>query len=92
MFKLSSIVQRTGFELVRFSAAFHASASLNQVIHLKSVKRRRPKRQLRTGQVDHGIMPKAPKNKRKGTKFYAVRVGRTPGVYESWDDAEAQVS
>jgi len=37
-------------------------------------------------------MPKAPKSKKKGNKFYAVRVGRTPGVYQTWDECEAQVS
>lgn len=26
------------------------------------------------------------------TKFYAVRVGHTPGIYETWDDCKAQVS
>jgi viroplasmin and RNaseH domain-containing protein len=36
-------------------------------------------------------MPKAPKSKKKGNKFYAVRVGRTPGVYQSWDECEMQV-
>lgn len=36
-------------------------------------------------------MPKAPKSKNRGEKFYAVKVGRTPGIYRSWDDAEAQV-
>ena len=24
-------------------------------------------------------------------KFYGVKVGRTPGVYDTWDEAEAQV-
>lgn len=90
MFKLPSL-RRTGFELVRFSAASHASASLNQINQRKSLKPRRSKRQLPIARSDYAIMPKAPKNRRKGTKFYAVRVGRTPGVYESWDDAEAQV-
>lgn len=28
----------------------------------------------------------------KGGKFYAVRVGRKPGVYRTWDEARAQVS
>lgn len=26
-----------------------------------------------------------------GPAFYAVRVGRTPGVYYSWPDCEAQI-
>lgn len=30
-------------------------------------------------------------SKRKRVKFYAVRSGRVPGVYEKWEDAEAQV-
>ena len=25
------------------------------------------------------------------TKFYAVRVGKTPGVYETWDECRAEV-
>ena len=25
------------------------------------------------------------------SKFYAVRVGRTPGIYNSWDDCKAQI-
>ena len=28
----------------------------------------------------------------KGNKYYAVRVGRKPGVYRTWDEARAQVS
>jgi viroplasmin and RNaseH domain-containing protein len=36
-------------------------------------------------------MPKAEKSK-KGTKFYAVKRGRVPGIYETWAEAEAQVS
>ena len=24
-------------------------------------------------------------------KFYAVRVGRTPGIYNTWDDCKANV-
>jgi viroplasmin and RNaseH domain-containing protein len=31
-------------------------------------------------------MPKATK-----IKYYAVRYGRVPGVYATWDEAEAQV-
>jgi hypothetical protein len=90
MFKPLSVLSRqTGHCSVYFSATFHTGAS--QIIQLKSVKRRHSKRHLRIQRLDHAIMPKAPKSKRKGTKFYAVRVGRTPGVYESWDDAEAQV-
>lgn len=37
-------------------------------------------------------MPKTSKKKNRGEKFYAVKVGRTPGVYSKWDEAEAQVS
>ena len=36
-------------------------------------------------------MPKAPKAKKKGNKFYTVRVGRNPGVYQTWDECESQV-
>jgi viroplasmin and RNaseH domain-containing protein len=36
-------------------------------------------------------MPKAPKSKKKGNKFYAVRVGRTTGVFQTWDECEMQV-
>ena len=25
-------------------------------------------------------------------KFYAVKVGRKPGIYQSWDECKAQVS
>jgi viroplasmin and RNaseH domain-containing protein len=28
---------------------------------------------------------------KKGIKFYAVRVGRVPGVYDTWAETEAQV-
>lgn len=28
----------------------------------------------------------------KGGKYYAVRVGRKPGIYRTWDEARAQVS
>jgi hypothetical protein len=31
------------------------------------------------------------KRKRSSPKFYAVRVGRKPGIYQSWPDCEAQV-
>jgi hypothetical protein len=37
-------------------------------------------------------MPKAGKFKRGATKFYAVKIGRQPGVYSSWDETEAQVN
>lgn len=37
-------------------------------------------------------MPKVEKSKKKGGKIYAVKVGRIPGIYETWDEAEAQVS
>ena len=37
-------------------------------------------------------MPRASNSKNRGEKFYAVKVGRTPGVYHKWDEAEAQVS
>jgi hypothetical protein len=30
------------------------------------------------------------KRKRSGPKFYAVKVGRKPGIYHSWDDCKAQ--
>jgi hypothetical protein len=30
------------------------------------------------------------KRKRASPKFYAVRVGRTPGIYHSWEDCKAQ--
>lgn len=36
-------------------------------------------------------MPKAEKSKKKGGKLYAVKVGRVPGIYETWEEAEAQV-
>ena len=36
-------------------------------------------------------MPKADKMARKGQKYYAVRVGRTPGVYDTWEETEKQV-
>ena len=35
-------------------------------------------------------MPKVATKKRQ--KWYAVRIGRQPGVYETWAEAEAQVS
>ncbi|KAK4687337.1 ATP-dependent DNA helicase PIF1, partial [Tremellales sp. Uapishka_1] len=35
-------------------------------------------------------MPKANKSK-KGPRFWAVKIGRQPGVYETWPEAEAQV-
>jgi hypothetical protein len=31
------------------------------------------------------------KRKRSSPKFYAVRVGRKPGIYQSWPDCEVQV-
>jgi hypothetical protein len=31
------------------------------------------------------------KRKRGSSKFYAVRVGRKPGIYQSWPDCEVQV-
>jgi hypothetical protein len=30
------------------------------------------------------------KRKRSGPRFYAVRVGRKPGIYHSWEDCKAQ--
>jgi hypothetical protein len=30
------------------------------------------------------------KRKRSSPKFYAVKVGRTPGIYHSWEDCKAQ--
>jgi hypothetical protein len=30
------------------------------------------------------------KRKRSGPKFYAVKVGRKPGIYHSWEDCKAQ--
>ena len=36
-------------------------------------------------------MLKLPRITKKGRKWYAVRVGRQPGVYETWTEAEAQV-
>jgi hypothetical protein len=32
-----------------------------------------------------------PKRSRKNNKFYAVAVGRRPGIYESWDECKEQV-
>lgn len=29
--------------------------------------------------------------KKAGKNYYAVRVGRTPGIYQSWPDCEDQV-
>jgi hypothetical protein len=29
--------------------------------------------------------------KKKGKNYYAVRVGRIPGIYQSWPDCEQQV-
>lgn len=37
-------------------------------------------------------MPKTPRSKKNTSKFYAVKYGRKPGVYDNWKDAEAQVS
>lgn len=36
------------------------------------------------------MMPKAQK-KKKGPKWYGVRRGRQPGIYETWSEAEKQV-
>jgi viroplasmin and RNaseH domain-containing protein len=35
------------------------------------------------------MMPKA--QKKKGPKWYGVRRGRQPGIYETWSEAEKQV-
>ena len=35
--------------------------------------------------------PPAPSWPRKRRKFYAVRRGRIPGIYHSWDECERQV-
>jgi hypothetical protein len=32
------------------------------------------------------------KRKRNGPKFYAVRVGRTPGIYYSWPECQKQTN
>jgi hypothetical protein len=70
---------------LRLSLAYHTG--LDHVTQLSSLRQRKPRR--RRG--DNAIMPKAPKSKKKGNKFYAVRVGRTTGVFQTWDECEMQV-
>jgi hypothetical protein len=77
----------TTYSLVRWpnSRAYHIGPI--HFTQLSSTRRRNSKRRRR----ENAAMPKAPKSKKKGNKFYAVRVGRTPGVYQSWDECEMQV-
>lgn len=89
MYRLcTTLLTRTAlpvYSLVRLSLAYHTSSTFTQ---LSKHRRRNSRRRI---PADHVIMPKAPKSKKKGNKFYAVRVGRTPGVYQSWDECEMQV-
>jgi len=63
---------------------YHVGQVFTQLL---SIRGRKLRRRLR----ENGNMPRAPKSKKKDNKFYAVRVGRTPGVYQTWDECESHV-
>jgi len=67
------------------SRAYHIGP--DYFTQLSNIRKRSSKRRKR----ENAAMPKAPKSKKKGNKFYAVRVGRTPGAYQTWDECEMQV-
>jgi hypothetical protein len=77
----------TTYSLVRWPASRAYNIGQDYFTQLSSTRRRNSKRRRR----EDAAMPKAPKSKKKGNKFYAVRVGRTPGVYQTWDECEMQV-